>query len=163
MALSYLIIIPRWRNGCNVWEALLLVPLGFTVGIQHSTQYTGMTASVPKSRIGQCTSTFHLFRQLGYIIGPVFGLANVEQLFKGGLWGDFMNSGLEKESVISRIANDARFAFELPESDQVIVRSSYLKAYQFVPSKLHYPAFYLLWYAVVIVANLDQFLVLYAL
>ena len=135
MALSYLIIIPRWRNGCNAWESLLLLPLGFTVGIQHSTQYTGMAVSVPKSRIGQCTGTFYLFQQLGYIIGPVFGLANVEQLFEGGLSGDYLNSGPEKDSVISGIVNDVRFAFELPESDQVIVRSSFLKAYQFVPSK----------------------------
>ena len=135
MALSYLTIFSRWRNGCNAWETLLLFPFGFIIGIQHSTQYTGMTTSVPKSRIGQCTGTFHLIQQLGYIIGPVFSLANVEQLFKGSLWRNFMNLGPEKESVISNIVNDARFAFSLSGSDQVIVRSCYLKAYQFVPSK----------------------------
>lgn len=89
MALLCLVIFFRWRNGCNPWEALFLFPFGFTLGIQYSTQYIGMAASIPKSRIGQSTGTYYLFQQLGRIVGPVFGLATVEELFKGSLWKDF--------------------------------------------------------------------------
>lgn len=134
MAFSYFIIFARWRNGCNIWEALILFPFGFTLGIQYSTQYIGMAVSVPKSRIGQCTGTYYLFQQLGCIVGPVIGLATVEEGFRGSL-GRYFEARQEKESVIDKILNDARFAFSLPETDQQVVRWSYLKGYQFVPRK----------------------------
>ena len=134
MALSYLIIFARWQNGCNIWEALILFPFGFTLGIQYSTQYIGMAVSVPKARIGQCTGAYYLFRQMGCIVGPAIGLATVEEGFRGSL-GRYFEARPEKDTVIDKILNDARYTFSLPETNQQVIRWSYLQGYQFVPRK----------------------------
>lgn len=98
MALSYFVIFFRWRNGCSPLDALFLLPFGFTLGIQYLTQYIGMAASVPMSRIGQCTGTYYIFQQLGCIVGPVLGLAAVEKLLRERLWRN-LDPNAEKGSV----------------------------------------------------------------
>lgn len=36
-----------------------------------------------KSRISQCTGAYYLFQQPKFIVGPVIGLATVEEGFRG--------------------------------------------------------------------------------
>ncbi|KAJ6121117.1 hypothetical protein N7523_005397 [Penicillium sp. IBT 18751x] len=132
MGLVYLVIFLRWRVGCHLWESVYLLPFGFTMGVLFSTQFIGMTSTVLKERLGQCVGTFYLFQQLGRIIGPVFGLKLINQIFKQSLI-EKLASGPEKQMLISNILNDARFAFTLPTSMQRIASQSFLHGFQVVP------------------------------
>jgi MFS family permease len=96
MALVYLLIFYRWRVGCLPWEAAYLVPFGITMGILLSTQFIGMTSTVPKERLGQCIGTFYLFQQLGRIIGPAFGLKLIDRTFERSLQKRFDSEAYSK-------------------------------------------------------------------
>lgn len=150
--LVYLLVFLRWRSGCLLWEALYLFPFGIAIGILFSTQFVGVTTTVPKDRLGQCIGTFYLFQQLGRIIGPLFGLKLIDLNFKSCLQRNLgsrpavCRSYLEHALIgtfelsdcvqlIHDILNDVRFSFKLSPSLQAIVRSSYLYGFQFLPCK----------------------------
>ncbi|PLB51565.1 MFS transporter, partial [Aspergillus steynii IBT 23096] len=125
----------QWRDGCTIWEALILFPLGATLGIFYSTQFIGMSASLPKNRQAACFGAFFLCQQLGFITGPAAGLALVQAIFDHSLENNLLDSP-RKELVIGKILDDSRFSKRLPEPMQEVVRASYLYAFQFAPCKL---------------------------
>ncbi|THC95821.1 hypothetical protein EYZ11_004691 [Aspergillus tanneri] len=128
VALVYLLIFFRWRNSCSTWEVFYLLPYGFAMGVLFSTQFIGMSSVAPTERVGQCIGTYYLFQQIGRILGPVFGLSLIQQVFKDSLWKS-LGSVPEKQQLIQSILDNARFAIMLPKLTQEVVRSSYLTGF----------------------------------
>ncbi|PLB51326.1 MFS transporter [Aspergillus steynii IBT 23096] len=129
--LVYILIFARWRDGCSIPEMFYLFPNGFAAGILFSTQFIGMSFGAPKGCLETCITTYYLFQQLGLIIGPASGVAVVQRVFGNRLSQNL--DGFEEKQFIGRILDDARFAENLSDSVQQVVRSSYLYAFQFVP------------------------------
>ncbi|OJJ40864.1 hypothetical protein ASPWEDRAFT_166918 [Aspergillus wentii DTO 134E9] len=132
LILAYLFIFLIWRNGCNVWESLLLFGVGFAPGILFSTMFIGMSYSAPKESLSVCISVYFLFQQLGMIIGPAVGAALLQGVFKDNLV-QRIGEIADNKMIIKNVLNNLRFAESLPEPLQEIVRSSYLNAFQFLP------------------------------
>lgn len=90
--LMYLAIFVQWRDGCSSWEALILFPLGATLGVFYSTQFIGMSASLPRSRQTACFGAYFLYQQLGFVSGPAAGLALVQAVFGQSLETNLLDS-----------------------------------------------------------------------
>ena len=85
MSLVYLLIFLRWRVGCQLWEAIYLLLFGLTLGALFSTQFIEMSSTLLKEQLGQCMATYYLSQKLGTILGPIFGLKLIDQLFQQSL------------------------------------------------------------------------------
>ncbi|KAE8391853.1 major facilitator superfamily domain-containing protein [Aspergillus alliaceus] len=128
--LSILIYI-RYRDGCFTWELFYLFPSGVANGVLFSTQFIGMSLTVPKERLATSIGIYYLSQQLGFIVGPAASVAVVQRLFASRVSDGL--EGLKERQLIRQILNDLRFSETLPEEVQGIVRSSYLYGFQFVP------------------------------
>ena len=90
--LTTLAIFFQWRDGCTIWETLILFPMGATLGVFYSTQFIGMSASLPKSRQTAGFGTYYVYQQLGFVAGPAVGLALVQGLFSKSLEQNLLDS-----------------------------------------------------------------------
>lgn len=90
--LTTLAIFAQWRDGLVLWEALLLFPMGGTLGVFYSTQFIGMSATISQSRLSAAIGTYYVYQQLGFIAGPAVGLALVQGLFNGSLERNLLDS-----------------------------------------------------------------------
>ncbi|KAF7512506.1 hypothetical protein GJ744_001441 [Endocarpon pusillum] len=130
--LTYLLIALRWRHGTNVWEALYVFPWGLSHGMLVSTQFIGLSASAPRSRLATSISVFYLGQQLGIILGIVAAAVLLQIELYETLMQRLANYP-NKEWIIENVLQDSRFASVLTDGIRSIVRSSYLYSFQFIP------------------------------
>ncbi|RAL10280.1 MFS general substrate transporter, partial [Aspergillus homomorphus CBS 101889] len=129
--LIYVAIFIQWQDGCSIWESLYLFASGLTLGIVFSSQFVGMSASSPKSRLASCIGAYYLSQQLGFIVGPAAGLALVQGLFASRLGRSLVVP--DRDLTIKHILDDARYTRMLPAAAQRVVRESYLYGFKFAP------------------------------
>ncbi|PWY90955.1 MFS general substrate transporter, partial [Aspergillus heteromorphus CBS 117.55] len=129
--LIYLTIYIQWQDGCSLLETVSIFFSGLTMGIVFSTQFVGMSASSPPSRLATCIGTFCLSQQLGFIVGPAAGLSLIQRVFGERLMDQL---GLAKEQLVKQILDDARFARKLSPALRDIARESYLHAFRVGPA-----------------------------
>ena len=68
-SLSYVLIGLRWRHGTNFWESLYTFPAGLGFGMILSTQFIGLSVSVPERQTATAVSTYYLCQQVGILVG----------------------------------------------------------------------------------------------
>ncbi|PYH97108.1 putative transporter, partial [Aspergillus ellipticus CBS 707.79] len=99
--LIYLTIYIQWQNGCSLPETISIFISGLTMGIVFSTQFIGMSASSPPTRLSACIGTFCLSQQLGFIVGPAAGLSLIQRVFGSRLRDGLLEwPGKQEVSII---------------------------------------------------------------
>ncbi|KAJ5396198.1 major facilitator superfamily domain-containing protein [Penicillium crustosum] len=113
---SCTLMVIRWRYVPQWWDFAYVLLAGSGIGAQFSIQFISLS-------------------QLGGIFGTATSAGLLRTTFRRQLNKHLFNIP-NAHKIIAGVLRDSRFIFSFPETIQLLVRSSYLKSFQVLPTML---------------------------
>ncbi|KAE8315917.1 major facilitator superfamily domain-containing protein [Aspergillus transmontanensis] len=130
--LSFFLMSLRWPEDPSFWELAYPFFAIFTIYGVLTTQFVGLSASIPKGMNATTTTIYYLSQQFGMMLGFTLTPAVNRKIFTYKL-KQKLGTSTQARQTIRSVLKDERFVSSLPGPLQLAVRTCFLQSFRIVP------------------------------
>ncbi|KAF2143974.1 uncharacterized protein K452DRAFT_223371, partial [Aplosporella prunicola CBS 121167] len=130
-AISYLLVLLRWRGHTNLLESLYIIPGGFGTAIAQSAVFVAVSAAIDPAHMAVVTSGLYLFGSIGVVVGMTGASAVLQSVLRRALEDKFASLP-DGKKFIERVLSDLAFVDGLVGWEREAVVGAYLRGLDWV-------------------------------